>query len=194
MNLIQGSPEWHLFRRSHIGASDVPAIMGTCNFRTPKDVFDAKLGADQKDISGEWHIIRGHSLEPVTLARFEMLHGCSLTNPTQEYKAWPRLHASLDGLWVEKNIIVECKAPAFWKHNQALCGLVPDTYVDQIQAQLLVFESDLTYYCSLHDDYPEGMDYAEVAVGRDEKRMKEILETCERFWSCVEKGIWDDSF
>ena len=130
----------------------------------------------------------------ISLAHFEMRHNCKLEKPSQESKIWPHMHASLDGLWRAPNILVESKAPAFWKHTMALCGLVPDTYVDQLQAQLFVYESELNYYVSFHDGQPESHQYAEVAVGRDEKRIKEIVERCKYFWVLVERGIWYDGF
>jgi putative phage-type endonuclease len=190
---IQGSPEWHAYRKHHIGASDVPALMGTCDFRTAHDVFTEKLGIQPpKDISGEFHIIRGHTLEVVALARFEQEFSCRLTKPVRNYLPWPTLHASFDGMWGD--IPVETKAPAFYKHSQALCGLVPDTYVDQVQAQIIVAESSHAYFLSFHDGMPEELQFAVVKVYRDENRCKQILDRCARFWSLIEGGVWNDEW
>jgi putative phage-type endonuclease len=187
-HLIQGSPEWHLYRAKQIGASDVPAIMGKCDFRTPYDVFLTKM-PDYEPGEQTWPMIRGHALEPITLARFEMIHGCKLTNPILKKG---NIHASLDGWWVEEKLPVEAKAPALWKHTQALCGIVPDTYEDQLQTQMYVAESDKAYYLSFHPDEPESHQYAEIIVYRDDKRIKEILEVCSIFWEKVLRREWYD--
>jgi predicted phage-related endonuclease len=42
--LIQGSDEWHDFRRKHIGASDSPAIMELDPFCSLLDKWEEKVG------------------------------------------------------------------------------------------------------------------------------------------------------
>lgn len=76
----------------------------------------------------------------------------------------------------------------------ALCGLVPDTYQDQLQTQMLVSGSDIAYYVSFHDTQPDEFDYAEVVVRADKKRQNQILEVAKRFWEIVESGVWDETF
>jgi putative phage-type endonuclease len=185
-HLVSGSTAWHAFRAKHIGASDIPAILRRCDFRTPYDIFLSKM-PDYEPGEQTWPMIRGHSLEPITLARFEMNHDCKLTNPILKKG---NFHASLDGWWAEERAVVEAKAPALWKHTQALCGIVPDTYQDQLQAQMYVAECDKAYYVSFHPDEPESHCYAEILVQRDEKRIKEILEVCSIFWEKVLRREW----
>lgn len=186
---IQNSPEWHAFRRNHVGASDIPALMGTCDFRTEADVFKAKM--DGEVWEGNWATQRGKNLEPVALALFEQKHACKLTQPTLEYPAWRILSASLDGLWAERPAVVEFKAPAVWKQTMALCGLLPETYEDQVQAQLLVAQVDHAFYVSYHPDLPEGFQYAEVLVEANSRRQFEILDCAQRFWEKVEKARYE---
>jgi putative phage-type endonuclease len=188
--LKQGSDAWLAWRRLHIGASDVSAIMGRDDFRTARDVFRGKI--DGEVFQGNWATQRGKDLEPIIISRFEEKHKIRVSQPTLTYPLWPVLSASLDGYCLSPHIIVEAKAPAIWKHTMALCGLVPETYVDQVQTQLLVTGADHCYYVSYHDSQPDGFDYAEVLVLPDYKRQQEILEKCQLFWSMVERGIYEE--
>lgn len=190
--LVQNSSQWHEWRRHHIGASDVPAIMGTGSWGGAFEVYQAKTTGER--FEGNFATERGKALEPIILALFEQRHGSRLTSPTIESKRSLFLSASLDG-WNEKEkYIVEIKAPAFWKHTQSLCGLVPECYEDQVQTQLYVAESDLAYYVSYSDYAPEGFQYAEVIVRPDKARQDLILETTKRFWEMVQSGEWNENW
>lgn len=190
---VQGSPEWYQFRQAHLGASDIPVIMGKSDFSKPHDLFLQKTNpwVAQPET---WPMIRGKMLEPVIIARFEQLHNCRLESDVLEWREWPIISASLDGWWDLERAVIECKAPSLSKHTEALCGLVPETYIDQVQSQILVKECEKAYYVSFHDGEPESHCYAEVLVYRDEKRIKEIVERCRIFWDIVLSGVWRDDF
>lgn len=176
--LIQNSPEWLKERMTHIGASDVPSIMGTCDFRDWDDIFKSKtVGSDFK---GNYATERGHSLEDIALDMYR--------------RGWRKasfrrgiLGCSLDGYFDDENLILEAKAPAIWKHTLALCGFVPETYKDQIQAQLWVMDAPKAIYISFHDTLPEGFNLATVEVYPCRKRQAEILWMCRKFWHAIRK-------
>lgn len=191
--LEQNSDAWYAFRHKHLGASQVPSVMGTCDFRTAKDLFEEKINPPDVKFSN-YATDRGKALEPLILSIFESKNRCFLSGPVLTYEDWPTLSASLDGFWKEKNAVIEVKAPSRVKHIMALCELVPTTYIDQVQAQLLVTGADKAYYVSFHDDEPEGFNYAEVEVFPDLQRQKEILETCKKFWAMLETGVWNENW
>lgn len=172
----------------------MPSIMGTSDFGNAHGVFVAKVQGALNNPSDNYATLRGKRLEPVILAKFEEAKGCRLTSPSICFPEWPTLSASLDGWNDSEKYVVECKAPSRIKHLGALCGIIPDTYKDQLQAQLLVAGVDLAYYVSYHDDEPEGFDLAIVEVRADKVRQSQILETCQRFWRLVENGTWDEMF
>lgn len=192
--LVQNSPEWYEWRRHHIGASDVPSIMGTSDFGNAHGVFVAKVHGALENQPFNYATARGKSLEPIIVARFEEAYDCRLTSPSLEFEDWPILSASLDGWHERDRFVVECKAPSRIKHIGALCGIVPDTYVDQVQAQLLVAKAEKAYYVSYHPDEPKGFDLAVVEVMADRTRQQQILERCQRFWEIVQNGTWDEGF
>ena len=190
--LVQNSEAWHLWRGKHIGASDVPGIMGTCDFKKPIDVFNSKVHGEK--FEGNWATQRGKSLEPFVLALFETRYRCRLTSPSLEYPEWPTLSASLDGLSEDKDFIVEVKCPSRIKHIGALCGVIPETYKDQLQTQMLVAGIDKLFYLSYMEDEPEGFDLAVVEVKKNKNRQMEILYRCQTFWKYVQRGKLPDNF
>lgn len=193
--LVQGSEEWFKWRMKHLGASEIPTIMGTSDFgNNAHAVFIAKTKGALTKPEETFATERGKTLEPIIRSLFETRHGVRVTTPTLEYPEWPVLSASLDGLCISRGFLVEIKAPAFWKHTQAHCGLVPETYVDQIQTQLLVTGLDLAYYVSFSDFQPSGFEYAEVVVRPDPARQELILKRAKEFWRCVERGVYDSGW
>lgn len=181
---IQGSPEWHAFRKKHIGASEVPAIMGTCDFKTIEDIRDAKTGEPKPNIDN-FAIRRGKALEHYVIARLENIHRVRLTNPVAVHPVHSFLSASLDGWDEARRIIYEVKVPSRVKHTMALCGLVPETYEDQLQAQIFVFDATKAIYVSYNEDEPEEFDLAQVEVYPNEKRQQEIVYKCQEFWESL---------
>lgn len=188
LDIEQRSPEWYARRKNHIGASEVPAIMGTDDWRTAHDVFKAKI--EGESFSGNFATERGTQLEPIVRAKLEELFGYIIETPTLVYPVWPVLSASLDGISPDRSTIFEIKCPAMWKHTGALCGFLPDTYVDQVQAQLLVTGAKECIYASYTDKEDAGFDLALVTVTADKDRQSEILKRCKAFWDIVKSGEW----
>ena len=89
--------------------------------------------------------------------------------------------ASLDGYNEEIGLVVEFKYPSAEKHYLAKNNQVPATYVDQIQAQLMVTGCNTAHYVSY-----DGFEIEVVVVREDKVRQKEILERLKAFWSLVE--------
>lgn len=181
--IIQNSPEWHEFRSRHIGASEVPAIMGTCDFKTAYQLWLDKTGIYKKDVDN-FATQRGKMYEPIILEEYERKIGVKTVQKVLEYPEWPVLSASLDG-WREDNVVVEVKCPSKAKHQLALAGYVPETYKDQIQAQLLVSGASYADYVSYDPNEPEETRMAIVQVSNDFQRQTQILEKAKEFWALV---------
>jgi putative phage-type endonuclease len=177
---VQRSSEWHEFRRKHIGASDVPAIMNECDFKKPLDLWLVKTKR-KEPFAGNFATQRGIDAEPAIRKLYEELMGVPLEAPVLEFKEWPVLSASLDGLNREAEIVVEFKYPSAEKHKQAVLGKVPKTYAAQLQAQMLVTGYDTAHYVSY-----DGTDIAVVVVKEDKEYQARILEECKKFWNYVE--------
>lgn len=190
--LAQNTDEWHDWRKKHVGASDVPAIMGTCDFKNAEAIFRSKVYGEK--FEGNWATQRGKALEPVVLAMLEDKFECRFDQPSVEFPGWKTLSASLDGLCLPKELLVEIKVPSRIKHIGALCGYPPDTYVDQLQTQMLVTGIERVFYCSFSENEPEGFDLALVEVRADKTRQGLILERAKRFWDMVASGVFNADF
>lgn len=181
----QGSDAWHEWRSKHIGASEIPAIMGTCDFKGIYQLWLEKTGQVEK-FKGNWATRRGHEYEPIAREEYSQITGNKVEDKVLEYEAWPILSASLDGFVAESSTVVEIKTPSKAKHQLALSGSIPDTYKDQIQAQLLVAGVSRADYVSYAPGEADGVRVAIVKVEADPERQAAILERAKFFWQCVE--------
>lgn len=188
--LVQGSDEWHAFRRKHIGASDVPGLMGTCDFKTPRSVYDGKLHGET--FTGNYATQRGRELEPLVIALLEDRYGIRVTQPVRTYAHWSVLSASLDAFHDASLTAFEIKCPSLEKHQYALVGIVPETYRDQLQAQMLVMGLPKMIYASYHPDQPHGFDLAVFEVQANPARQSSILAQAKLMWSAIESGTWSE--
>ncbi len=179
----QGSKAWHEFRAKHIGASEVAAILGESDFQTAYDLWLVKTG-QKPAFAGNPATQRGTDAEPEIRRLYEELYSIKLTTPVMEYIHWPVLSASLDGYSEEMRMVIEMKYPSKAKHEAAERGIVPDTYIPQIQAQLLVTGFDTAHYVSYN-----GHSIAVVVVKEDKAMQARILEACGAFWDCVQNCI-----
>lgn len=72
-----GSPEWHAARREHIGASDVPIILGLSGYKSAYTLWHEKAGlVEPAPVSPEQQRKRdyGHYMEPYVAGLFEQAH------------------------------------------------------------------------------------------------------------------------
>lgn len=186
--LIQGSEEWLQWRAQHIGASEVPSIMGTNDFGSALSLWMEKTGQKER-FKGNFATQRGNELEPIVRDIFERRYECKSPPIVLEYKEWPVLSASLDGL-IDGKAVVEIKCPSLAKHQQAINGEVPATYRDQLQAQLLVSGLSTAFYVSFHTD--DKNEIAVVVVKEDKIRQQQILNRAKEFWNCIQTNTPPD--
>lgn len=180
---LQGSEAWHEFRSKHVGASEIPAIMGTCDFKNIYQLWLEKTNQVEK-FKGNWATRRGHEMEPIAREIYSKKTGLIVKDDVVlEFPEWPTLSASLDGFVESEKLVVEIKTPSKAKHQQALAGIVPSTYRDQLQTQMLVAGVDQADYVSYSPD--DELDVAIVRVQADKQRQSEILEAAKKFWDCV---------
>ena len=67
--------EWKQFRRTHIGASDAPIIMGESPWSTPLKLYEQKIFGFE--LEENRYMSRGKELEPIALEAFEKDTGLS---------------------------------------------------------------------------------------------------------------------
>lgn len=172
----QNTQEWLDLRRNHIGASDAPVILGQSPWKTAFQLWEEKLGIRPLPQMNE-AMRRGHELEPIARQAYNDYTGnCSEPEVVfhPEHK-W--MMASLDGISLDRSIIVEIKCPGHTDHSLAAEGKVPDKYYAQLQHQLATIGLNLLHYFS----YKDG-DFHLVEVERDDKFIQKLYQKEGRFW------------
>jgi putative phage-type endonuclease len=173
----QNTPEWLEFRKNKIGASDAPIIMGLSPWKTRYRLWQEKLGLIETEAMN-CSMKRGHDLEEMAREKYEEVTGNIILPEVGIHKDYEWMMASLDGISIERDIIVEIKCPGHTDHEVALNGSIPEKYWPQLQHQLAVYDLDVLHYFSFRHE-----DYALIEVHRDDFYIEKLIKEELRFWS-----------
>lgn len=197
---IQGSPEWLEFRRSKIGASAGPSILGVNPYQDAADVYDQMILA--KEVQDNPAMARGRELEPIAREYYNLLNNDSeLTGmrPAVVLNSdYPHLMASLDGISSDKSQILEIKCPGDKVYYNCSQGNYPLYWIYQIQQQLLLSGSKVALLL-VWKSYEENLT---VPFYPEQSKMDELSTACLRFYedNLLEfkrpsslKDCWDES-
>lgn len=174
--LEQGSPEWHEFRRTHIGASETAAIMGKSSWATASDILERKISGIIEPPN--YAMKRGTALEPKIRAMAEeqlemKFEPCVVTSDQ-----FPWMSASLDGLSESQKDIIEVKCGSESQFENAKKGVVPEHYEIQMQHQMFVARVSHCWFVTYYQE-----EIAIVKVQRWEtQHMLDMVETLANFW------------
>lgn len=137
VQLVQGSEQWHAYRRTMRNASETPAVLGVSPWVTPYQLWLLKTGRAEPESNEAMR--RGTALEPRARAAYEEQTGLVMQPLVLQDGLYS---ASLDGMTLARELILEVKCPykgkasALWQSVEA--GEVPPYYLAQIQHQLMV--------------------------------------------------------
>lgn len=178
--LKQNTPEWLHIRRSHIGASDSPIIMGSSPYATPYQLWQRKLGLidDQPTTPA---MQRGHDLEEKARHELEKMTGLLFAPEVKFHEVHKWMMASLDAVDIEGKCIAEIKCPRSEDHAIAKAGKIPDKYFPQLQHQMEVCQVEECYYFSF-----DGTQGELVKVFRDDKYIKKMIEKEKLFFENIQ--------
>jgi len=186
IDLEPNTPEWLTWRKNKICASDSGIILDYSPFTTRKELQALKLGfVDPKPPSKLMQ--RGHDLEPIAREIFEERMGLRFPPLIIESEKTPFMGASLDGMNLDNNLLLEIKCPG--KINSHLNLLeegqeISYAYFTQIQHQLYCAEAEMCFYVSYHPDDPDKIIVKEVFP--DVEFTERMIEAERYFW---EKNI-----
>lgn len=144
VQLEQGSPEWLAYRQAKRNASESAAVMGASPWMTPYQLWLAKTGRQEATVTPAMQ--RGTDLEHLARAAYEEQTGLVMQPLVLEAGDYS---ASLDGMTLEGDLVLEIKCPArgcqsdLWQ--QAVAGQVPMHYRIQVQHQLMVSGSQTAH-------------------------------------------------
>jgi len=178
IDVVQGTRDWHLFRKNHVGASDAPVILGINPWRTKKQLWEEKvLGWDQET---NLNMIRGQMMEKEALNRYQILKGLEMSPLVVEQGTiYPYISASFDGITIDRKTVVEIKCGKS-SHRLAQLGKIPPYYIAQMQQQMFVAGIDQVDYFSF-----DGKEEILMTVKRDENFINNLIEEITDFWHSV---------
>lgn len=176
---IQGTPEWLEFRKDFIGASDAPIIMELSPWSTPYQLWQEKLGLIQSKPMN-WAMQRGNDLEAIALETYNNMTGNNAYPDIVFNPIHPWAMASLDGISLDRKLVVEIKCPGKTDHDLAADGKVPEKYYAQIQHQMAAADVQALDYFS----YSEESQHL-IRVERDDKFIAKMYKKEEKFFQCM---------
>ncbi len=184
----QRSKEWHDWRNSGIGASEIAAIMGDSPWMSSQDLWELKKGIRPPQAMN-FAMQRGVDLEPLALSHFENMTGEIMQPLCASHSEHPFILASFDGISADRSLHVEIKCPGIKSHELALKGFVPKHYMWQIQQQLLVAGNPKGWYFSFYKNYPDQSKIGVlVNVFADPEMQAEIIEEARKFQEHIENN------
>lgn len=140
-DLVQGSPEWHAYRREHFNASDAPAMMGCSPYKTRAQLLrEMATGiSPEVDAATQRRFDDGHRFEALGLPLAEAIVGATLYPVTGSEG---KLSASFDGLTLAEDVAYEHKSLNAelrqCMHSHVTGRDLPIHYRVQMEQQLLV--------------------------------------------------------
>lgn len=180
IQLKQGSQEWLDYRSIRIGASDAPPILGISPYKTRMELWNEKLGLS-KGQTKSYAMQRGNDLEPIIREEMSYNLDCDFIPKVFISDKYPWMSASLDGIDIEKGIVIEIKCSNKQDHESAKKTIVPKKYYPQLQHILEVCGLHEIYYCSYHQD-----DYVYFIVKRDQDFIDDMIKQEKEFWDCLQ--------
>lgn len=175
--LIQGSKEWHNYRRLHIGASESSIILGLNPWRTQKELWEEKVfGWEQKQNAA---MKRGQDMEGMAKSSYEMVTGLIVNPVVAEHDLHNFISASFDGLTpdLKRGVEIKCGKSS---HKLARLGEIPPYYLSQLQHQMFVADlKEIDYYSF------DGKDGILIKALRDDRFIENMVDLYQEFWNCV---------
>ena len=142
-------------RQKGIGSSDLAAIAGLSQYRTPLDVYHEKLGMRADDPDNQY-TYWGNKMEDPIAQEYEIRKGVKVIDPNEmiTHPEYPFMLANVDRLIDDGKGILECKtASAYISQEWGEIGSdqIPDAYLLQAAHQSKVYEH-------------KGIEYVDIAV------------------------------
>ncbi len=186
VDVKQGTPEWHSFRKDGIGGSDAPVIEGSSPYHTPRTLYFTKRGELVEDISeNEYIFAKGHKTEGLVRKNFAELTGAEMLPLCLIHDKHSHIRASLDGFDQKKYGILEAKLVGKAVLEDARDeGIIPRHHWVQIQHNMEVAGVDLGQWYG-HNGNDNGV---LIEVKRDNTFITAQLQREHEFWEMIKAG------
>ena len=185
------SPAQAAMRRTGLGASDMPAVVGESPWEGPLDIWAEKTGrAPPRVVTDAMDF--GSAMEPGILSLYSdrVAPAVACGHETLRHPTVKIALATLDGRVVGEPRAVELKAvtPRGMRHWGPDCNEIPSWYVLQQSWQMYVAdlpECDMAA-CFALEDFRSSHNEPSFRVKRDDELIGMLLEEAQRFWRYVE--------
>jgi putative phage-type endonuclease len=183
IDLVQGSPEWHAFRKNGVGASEVAAVLGESPYCSRETLLARKLGCEDEQRTTEY-MANGIAREDFLRQAMEVKLDTPLFPAVYQHDTCPRLFASLDGLSADGTQIVEIKTCSWSTLENARMNVIPRHHEYQIQAQLMCCPSAIHVVVAYQ--HCRGIKNLVLVTRKPDAVMQtEILREVKKFWNLV---------
>jgi len=175
--------EWLALRKTGIGASDMGAVCGLNQYRTPLEVYLEKT--DQLTVEQNDAMLLGQLIEPVIATFYTHKTGTRVRKSSFSYRmdGHSFMLCNIDRL-IGRDGLLECKrASVFTKDRWGETGTdeVPEEYLVQVQHELACTGRK---WCDLAVLFSDN-EFRVYRLSRDEELIKLIIDKGRRFWDCV---------
>jgi putative phage-type endonuclease len=177
VKIKQGSPEWLLWRRLHITATDTAKVLGKSPYGNPYTCYQEKI--EGKTVEMNAAMQRGVDLEPIARDFLIKKYGFHMDPKCFESTKYRFMVASLDAVNDDNTFGVEIKCTGEKTMKNALEGKVDEIYRWQCQKQMLVMGWDHMILFYYFDDVVN----IEINIVRDEKMIEQIIKEETNFWN-----------
>lgn len=186
IEVTQGTPEWHEWRKLGIGSSEAAVIDGTSPYQTVRELFLVRTGQSvpEEDDSKEFIFAKGHKTEALIRKQFQEKMGVEINPICLRHPQFAYLQASLDG-FDSTNGVLEGKLVGKDVLKKAeKDGEIPAHHYTQMQHQFLVSGVDIGNWFG-HDGKDVGI---VVPVRADLEFIKKLEDQEHQFWDDLKTG------
>jgi len=175
IDLIQGSDSWKNFRRTHVAASEISAIVGENPWLDANTLWKRKLALIPEQELND-NMRRGTELEPIARELYCNKVGIVFTPEVHvsDIESWAM--ASLDGISPCGKEVLEIKCPA------KQISSVPKHYLPQIHFQLFCSGAQVCHFVSFVEDSPENEKMRIFLIERADVYIEKLVEAGREFF------------
>ncbi len=184
---IHDRKAWLKARKTGLGGSDMPAVIGVSRFTSPMELWLEKVGyVEEEESTGDMK--RGKGMEPMIRDMYQEREDREVL-PAPEMMRHPEhswMIANPDGLLEDEEMghgVWEAKCPRSYTFATILREGLSYEYVAQGQHYLAVSGREFVSY-AIFDN--ENWKMIVLSVRRNEKIIAHLIEIGQEFWHCVE--------
>ena len=150
-DLIQGSPEWLAYRKTHFNASDATAMLGISPYKTRSQLLhELHTGiSPEVDAATQRRFDAGHAAEAAARPLAEEIIGAELYPVTGSEG---KISASFDGLTMDESTVWEHKLMNAELSASLPGGFIPEQYHPQLEQQLMVSGANKALFMASSSD------------------------------------------